>query len=104
MQVPIRTLHCLNTSDPELLYSHCWQVKTRVFKLDLDISLSNYLTKEKSPIPSRIGFFGGSLVLKLSFSNKDPQKNPIRDMYYFFSGVFSTKIQFLLLKTPHVLQ
>ena len=22
-----------DTSDPELLYSHCWQVKTRVFNL-----------------------------------------------------------------------
>ena len=22
-----------DTSDPELLYSHCWQVKTRIFSL-----------------------------------------------------------------------
>ena len=22
-----------DTSDPELLYSHCWQVKTRIFNL-----------------------------------------------------------------------
>jgi hypothetical protein len=23
----------IDTSDPELLYSHCWQVKTRIFNL-----------------------------------------------------------------------
>jgi hypothetical protein len=119
MQVPIRTLHCLNTSDPELLYSHCWQVKTHVFNWDLDIFFIRLCKK------LRIGFFGGSialkfkfttkdppkktntwyvllflgsLVLKLSFNTKDPPQNPIRDTSYFFRGVFSsTKIQILLL-------
>ena len=51
-----------NTSDPELLYSHCWQVKTRVFNCDLDIFL----------IKSRIGVFRGSLMSNLPL--KTPQK------------------------------
>ena len=49
-----------DTSDPELLYSHCWQVKTRIFNL-VKIHI--------------LVFLGGSLVLKLSFSIKDPPKN-----------------------------
>ena len=28
----------------------------------------------------------------LNFSTKDPPKKPIRETYYFFRGVFSTKI------------
>jgi hypothetical protein len=67
-----------NASDPELLYSHCWQVKTRIFNL----------------VKNHIFFFGVSLILKLSFSTKDPPKKPIHDRYYFFWGDFSTKIEF----------
>ena len=69
-----------DTSDPELLYSHCWQVKTRVFNWDLDI----FLIKLCKTL--RIGFFGGSLVLKLKFTTKDPPKKPIRDGIGFFGG------------------
>ena len=43
-----------NTSDPELLYSHCWQVNL----------VKNHV----------LVFFGGSLIVKLSFNTKDPPK------------------------------
>ena len=46
--------------------------------------------------------FGHMALMLTSLVELDSEV--LRDMYYFFSGVFSTKIQFLLLKTPHVLQ
>ena len=66
-----------DTSDPELLYSHCWQVKTRIFNL-----VKNQV----------LVFLGGSLILKLSFSTKDPPKKPIPDTYYFFGGSLVLKL------------
>ena len=62
-------------SDPELQYSHCWQVKTRVFNWDLDILINYVKTYVLGFIGDMYNLFGESLVLKLSFSTEDPPKN-----------------------------
>ena len=46
------------------------------------------------PIPDTYCFFGGSLIVNLSFTIKDPPFFPIRDTYCFFWGVFNSKFEF----------
>ena len=45
---------------------------------------------------SRIGFFGGSLRVKLKFTLEDPPKKPIRNGIGFFGGSLRVKLKFTI--------
>ena len=89
-----------DTSDPELMYSHCYNVNTTHF-LDLwllHMSILVLSTPTKKQYLLRIAFLGGYIVLNL-FSTVYPPKKAIRVRYCFFWGVDNIKKD-LVLCTP----